>query len=303
MSKDQPISRTSPSQGSGSPEVTGLYEPDTGSIQYVVACPKTGQCAIVDPVLNFDPAHARCSTESAEELLRIVRQKGYDLRWILDTHPHADHLTASHWLREQTGVPAAIGAKTVEIAHLWEEYYNLPGEFDPGRDYDRLLEPGDSFRIGELDVRVMLSPGHTLGSITYVVGEDAAFVHDTFMHPDAGTARADFPGGSADELYTSLKALLDLPDRTRLFVGHDYGTKERDEPLWEATVAEQKAQNIHLAGGTSRADYVALREGRDKTLDLPDRMLFALQINLRGGRMPPPEADGRSYAKIPLNRF
>ena len=301
------VTRTDPSTGPTSPEVTGLHDAATGSIQYVVADPGTGKCALIDPVLDFHPAEARTGTENAEALLEIVAEKGLTVEWILDTHPHADHVTASHWLRGKTGAPGAIGARVPEIAEIWRELYNLPDAFDAARDYDRLFAEGEQFRIGDLDVQVWLSAGHTLGSVTYLVGTDAAFVHDTFMQPDSGTARADFPGGSATTLYESLKRILSLPDQTRLYVGHDYGTETRDEPAWMATVAEQRRDNIHIGSARGKAqsceDYLKLRTARDETLDLPDRMLFALQMNLRGGRLPPAEADGHRYAKIPLNRF
>lgn len=293
----------SPSKGPGSPDVTGVYEPDTGSIQYVVADPATKRAALVDVVLDFDPRHARTGTAAAEAVLEVVERDGLSVEWILDTHPHADHLMASAWLKERLGAPTAIGEKVKEIAALWEDFYHTPGAFDPERDFDRLFADGDTFSIGELPVRVMLSPGHTLGSITYVVGSDAALVHDTLMYPDSGTSRADFPGGSARELYRSLMAILALPDDTRLFVGHDYCGGGRSEPAWEATVAEHKANNKHLGGGTPEDEYVKIREERDATLPLPDRMLHALQVNLRGGRLPPAESDGRSYFKIPANRF
>ena len=295
--------KTSPSTGPGSASVTGFYDEPTGSICYVAADPQTGRCAIVDPVLGFDPAAARTETGMAEALLEHVRNEGLSVEWILDTHPHADHVTASDWLRGQTGAKNAIGARVPEIADLWRDFYNMPGRFDVARDYDRLFADGDSFAIGDLPVRVMLTAGHTLGSLSYVVGSDAAFVADTFMQPDAGTARADFPGGSAATLYRSLMAIVALPENTRLFVGHDYGTDARDEPEWESTVARQKGENIHIGGGVSCEDYVARRRDRDKTLGLPDRMLHALQLNLRAGRFPDPEDDGHSYLKIPLNRF
>jgi glyoxylase-like metal-dependent hydrolase (beta-lactamase superfamily II) len=297
------FSRTSPSTGPGSPSVTGFYEPDTGSVQYVVADPQTRKAALVDVVLNFDPAHARTDTGAAEDVLRFVEAEGLEIEWILDTHPHADHFMAAAWLKDRLGAPIAIGEKVKEIAALWAEYYNTPKAFDPERDFDRLFADGDTFTIGDLPVRVMLSPGHTLGSITYIVGSDAAMVHDTFMHVDAGTARADFPGGSARVLYHTLQDLLALPDETRLFVGHDYGAEGRDEPAWEATVAEHRAHNKHLGGGLDEESYVKLREERDATLALPDRMLYALQVNLRGGRLPPAEDDGYSYFRIPANRF
>lgn len=295
------LTRTSRSRGPGSPRVIGAHEPDTGSIQYVVIDDATGAAALIDVVLDFDPRAARTSTRSAEWALDTVRSEGLSLRWILDTHPHADHLMASAWLRERTGAATAIGENIREVAVLWREIYNLPDGFDVDRDFDRLLRDGEALPLGGLEVKVMLSPGHTLASVSYLVG-DAAFVHDTFMQPDAGTARADFPGGSARELYRSLRAILALPDETRLFVGHDYGTEDRPDPAWESTVAEQRDRNEHMGGGVSEAEFVSLREGRDATLKLPDRMLAALQVNLRGGRLPDPEADGRHYLKIPVDR-
>lgn len=297
------FTRTSPSTGPGSPEVTGFYDEDTGSVMYVAADPETKQAALIDIVLDFDPEAGRMRTDSAQEVLDFVESKGLTVTWVLDTHPHADHMMAAAWLKEKTGAPMAIGAKVREIAALWRDLYHLPDAFDPDRDFDRLFEDGESFRFGNLDVSVMLSPGHTLGSITYVIG-DAAFVHDTFMHVDAGTSRADFPGGSSADLYASLMAILDLPDETRLFVGHDYPpVDDREDPAWEATVAEHRKHNKHVGGGVSEAEYRKLRDDRDATLPLPDRMLFALQVNLRGGRLAPKEADGHSYFKIPANRF
>jgi len=296
------IRRTSPTNGPGSPEVTGLYEPETGSIQYVVSDPATSKAALIDVVRDFDPRSAATASRSAEAILDHVASRGLTIEWILDTHPHADHLMASAWLKDRIGAPNGIGEKIRGIARLWRDFYNLPDAFDPDVEFDRLFADGDTFEIGSLPVRVMLAPGHTLGSITYVVGDDAAFVHDTFMQPDAGTARADFPGGSAATLYESLQAILALPDHTRLFVGHDYGAKDRPDPAWESTVATQRADNIHL-GGTTKDAYVKLREARDETLPLPDRMLHVLQMNLRAGRPPEPEDDGRAYLKIPLDRF
>ncbi len=297
------LSRTSASKGAGSAEVTGFYDADTGSIQYLVSDPATRKAALIDPVLSFDPKSASTRTESVDTILRFAATEGLEIDWILDTHPHADHLMASSYLKDRLGKPNAIGEKIKEIAVLWRDYYNLPDAFEPDRDFDHLFADGDTFHIGSLPVRVMLSPGHTLGSISYVVGDDAAFVHDTFMQPDAGTSRADFPGGTADDLWNSLQALLSLPDDTRLFIGHDYGTKHRPGPEWESTVAEQRRHNIHIGGGALRKSYIERREARDKTLALPDRMLHVLQMNLRAGRAPDPEQDGHSYLKIPLNRF
>lgn len=297
------LSRTSPSTGPASPEVVGFHDAPTGSIQYLVIDPDTSKAALVDAVMSFDPAAARTSTEGVEAILRFAATEGVEIDRILDTHPHADHLMASASLAERLGVPNGIGEKVCEIAELWRNLYHLPDAFDPAQDFAQLFDDGDSFQIGNLPVRVMLTPGHTLGSVTYVVGCDAAFVNDTFMQPDVGTSRADFPGGDAGALYDSLQAILSLPDRTRLFVGHDYGTERRKSPAWESTVAEQRRHNTHIGGGVDRAAYIALREKRDATLDLPDRMLQVLQMNLRAGRAPAPEADGRSYLKVPLNRF
>jgi len=294
--------KDSPSRGPGSPRVVGFHEPDTGSCQYICIDPATRKAALIDVVLNFDPKAARTSTTHAQWALDFIAREGLDLEWILDTHPHADHFMAGAWLKAQTGVQQAIGVKVNEIAELWRDLYNMPQAFDPESDFDHLFADGDSFTIGEIDVRVMLSPGHTLGSVTYVAG-DAIFAHDTFMQPDAGTSRCDFPGGSARELYGSMQAILDHPDDHRIFIGHDYGTDDREEPAWESTVAEQRETNIHLGGGTPLDEYVALREKRDATLSLPTQMLHALQVNLRGGRLPPAEDDGHSYFKIPANRF
>ncbi len=294
--------QTSPSRGLRSPEVTGFYEPDTGSIQYVVSDPASKKAAVIDAVWNFDPRSARTDTHSADAILDHLRTRGLAVEWILDTHPHADHFMAAAYLKEKLGAAQAIGAKVRDIAQLWRGFYHLPHALDVEAAFDRLFADGDTFKIGGLDVRVMLSPGHTLGSITYVVGEDAAFVHDTLMFPDSGSSRADFPGGDAATLYRSIQAILALPPQTRLFVGHDY-CKDGRAPKWEATVAEQRRANIHVKDGVTQEQFVKLRTERDKTLALPDRMLHALQVNLRGGRLPEPESDGHSYFKIPANRF
>lgn len=299
----EPLIRHSPSQGPGSPDVWGVYDEPTGSVQYVAACPLTRTAALIDVVLGLDPKSYATDTTSMDAVLDLVAREGLTVQHVLDTHPHADHLMASARLREATGAPNAIGAKVREIAGLWRGLYNMPEAFDPDRDFDRLLEHGDTFAIGEMPTRVMLSPGHTLGSISYVVGDDAAFVHDTLMYSDMGTSRCDFPGGSAADLWDSVQAILALPEATRLFVGHDYGAEGRKEPMWEATVAEHLERNEHVHAGADRDAWISTREARDATLALPDRMLAALQINLRAGRLPEAEADGRRYLKMPLNRF
>ena len=299
---DERVVRHSPSRGAGSPDIWGIYEPDTGSIQYICADPATKKAALIDVVWNFDPSSFRTGTGSMEQVLGIVEEQGLTVEWVLDTHPHADHLMASAHLRERTGAPNAIGERVRRVAELWREIYHTPDAFDPDRDFDRLFADGDSFRIGELEARVMLSTGHTLASISYVVG-DAAFVHDTLMYPDSGTSRCDFPGGSTAELWDTIQNILALPPETRLFVGHDYGADGRDEPRWEATVAEHRAGNKHVKEGADREAWMKRRQERDATLSLPDRILAALQINLRGGRLPEAESDGRHYLKLPVDRF
>jgi glyoxylase-like metal-dependent hydrolase (beta-lactamase superfamily II) len=285
----------------GKPVVTGFFDPRTYSIQYVVADPATRRCAIVDPVLDYDEKSGSVATTHADRMLAFIAAEGLTLDWILDTHPHADHFSAAAYLKAKTGAPTAIGEKVRGVQTLWNGIYNWPDRAADGQPWDRLFADGDRFRIGDLEARVMFSPGHTLASITYVIG-DAAFVHDTLFMPDSGTARADFPGGSATDLWRSIQAILALPDETRLFTGHDYQPDGR--PLaYESTVAEQKARNTHVGNGRSEAEFVALRQARDATLPMPKLILHALQINTNGGRLPEPEANGTRYLKIPIGAF
>ncbi|MCR8547882.1 MBL fold metallo-hydrolase [Salipiger sp. P9] len=284
------------------PTVKSFWDEATGSWQYVFHDPATMKGAIVDPVWDYDPQAGATATTNAQKILDYVRETGIEIVWILDTHPHADHFSAAPWLKEKLGAPTAIGEKVTGVQKLWTGIYNLPGDVpQDGSQWDRLFADGDAFMVGEIPVKVMFSPGHTLASVTYVAG-DAAFVHDTFMMPDSGTSRADFPGGSSKELYGSLQRILALPDDTRLFVGHDYAPKGRAAQC-VATVAEHKAANIHLKDAPSEAEYRAVRDARDATLPLPKLMLAALQINIRGGRKPAAENNGRSYLKIPLDYF
>ncbi len=284
------------------PIVKSFWDTLTGSWQYVFHDPDTMKGAIVDPVLDFDPLAGATATANAEKILSYVQDTGIEIVWILDTHPHADHFSAAPWLGEKLGAPTAIGAKVTGVQKLWKDIYNLPDDFPVnGSQWDRLFEDGEEFMVGNVPVKVMFSPGHTLASITYVAG-DAAFVHDTLMMPDSGSSRADFPGGSSKALYDSIQAILALPDSTRIFVGHDYAPDGRD--AWcEATVAEHKASNIHFRGDPSEDTYRAVRDARDQTLPLPKLMLAALQVNIRGGRLPKSEGNGRSYLKLPLNYF
>lgn len=281
------------------PDVAAFHDPRTGSVQYVVSDPATGKCAIIDPVLDFDEKSGATATQNADRLLEHVEQNGLDLQWILDTHPHADHLSAADYLKRRTGAPTAIGAKVVDVQKLWAGIYNWPDLKTDGSQWDRLFADGDDFAIGSIPVRVMFSPGHTLASITYVVG-DAAFIHDTLFMPDGGTARADFPGGSAEALWTSIQAILSMPDGTRLFTGHDYLPGGR-EPRWQSTVVDQKRNNIHISTHVSQASFVAFRKQRDATLPMPMLILHALQVNINGGRLPEPEAQGKRYLKFPID--
>lgn len=282
------------------PAIESRFDRRTSSIQYIVADPVTRRCAIIDPVLDFDEKSGATATGNADALLAYVKEQGLAIEWILDTHTHADHFSAAYYLKTKTGAPTAIGAKVIEVQKLWQAIYNLPDLPADGSQWDRLFADGEAFRIGDLDARIMFSPGHTLASITYVIG-DAAFVHDTLFMPDSGTARTDFPGGDPHVQWRSIQAILALPGETRLFSGHDYQPDGR-EPRWESTVAAQKCENVHIAGKTE-AEFVKLRQDRDRTLPMPKLILHALQVNIRGGRLPQPGDDGRRYLKFPLNAF
>lgn len=283
------------------PVVTGFYEEETNSIAYVVADPATARCAIIDPVLGFDHACRGTNTGFADRMAAFVRDQGLTVEWILDTHPHADHFSAAPYLKEVFGAPTGIGEHVVTVQKIWKEIYHLPDFPADGSQWDRLFRDGERFRVGEIEVEVLFSPGHTAASVTYVVG-DAAFVHDTLFVPDSGTARADFPGGDAHALYRSIRRILALPPHTRLFTGHDYQPGGR-APRWESTVTEQRERNIHVHDGVTEDEFVRLREKKDRSLPFPALLLDALQVNIRGGRLPEPEANGVSYLKIPLNRF
>ena len=283
------------------PVVTGFYHEESNSIAYVAADPATGCCAIIDPVLDFDRACRGIHTTFADRLVAFVLQHGLTVEWILDTHPHADHFSAAPYLKGVFGAPTAIGEQVIRVQKIWKEIYDLPDFPADGSQWDRLFKDGERFQIGELDTEVIFSPGHTAASITYVIS-DAAFVHDTLFMPDGGTARADFPGGDARALYRSISRILELPPETRVFTGHDYQPGGR-EPKWESTIAEQLQQNIHFKDGVTEEAFVKARQERDRTLSFPALLLDALQINIRGGRLPEPEANGVSYLKIPLNYF
>lgn len=284
------------------PQVESFHDPATGTFSHLVYDHDGGHAAIIDPVMDFEPASARIAYDSARRLLDAAHAHSLAVEWILETHAHADHMSAAAWLREQTGAKVAIGRGITGVQARFKEIFNLEPDFPvDGRQFDRLFADGDEFRIGTLDARVIATPGHTEDSITYVVG-DAAFIGDTLFAPDTGTARADFPGGDAATLYRSLRRLLDLPADTRLFLCHDYPPAGRDATP-ATTVAEERASNVHLAGDVDEDTYVRLRTNRDASLPVPKLLLPALQVNIRGGALPPAEANGVRYLRIPLDRM
>jgi glyoxylase-like metal-dependent hydrolase (beta-lactamase superfamily II) len=294
------LSRSLSDRSTCSPQVDAFFERRTCSIQYVVSDPATRCCALIDPVLDYDEKSGSVATVSADALLAFVRDHDLTVEWILDTHPHADHFSACGYLKDRTGAKTAIGERIVDVQRLWKEIYNLPDSFTTdGSQWDRLFAEGDVLQIGTMDARVLFSPGHTLASITYVVG-DAAFIHDTLFMPDFGTARCDFPGGDARALWRTVQRILKLPDDTRLFPGHDYMPGGR-APAWESTVASQKAHNVHLLEARNEDEFAVLRRTRDAKLPMPKLILHALQVNMAGGRLPVPESNGVRYLKIPLD--
>ena len=294
------LTRLSADKQASSPQVDAFFERRTCSVQYVVSDPTTRVCALVDPVLDYDEKSGCTATVSADALLGFVDERDLTVEWILDTHPHADHLSAAGYLKDRTGAKTAIGEHVIDAQRLWKGIYNLPDEFaTDGSQWDRLFGDGDVFRIGGMEASVLFSPGHTMASITYVVG-DAAFIHDTLFMPDFGTARCDFPGGDARALWRSIHRILALPDGTRLFPGHDYMPGGRP-PAWESTVADQRLHNVHLAQAATEDEFAAFRKARDAKLPMPKVMLHALQVNIAGGRLPPPEQNGTRYIKIPLD--
>lgn len=287
----------------GSTAVRAFFDPATATISYVVHDPATMRGAIIDSVLDFDAASGRTSTASAEAILAHVRETGIAIDWLLETHAHADHLSAAPWLKEMTGGKIAIGEHIREVQAVFGDIFNVEPEFPrDGSSFDRLFADGDQFAIGELPVCVLHVPGHTPACVAYVIG-DVVFVGDTMFMPDYGSARADFPGGDARTLFRSLRRILDLPGETRLFLCHDYLTAERREHLWESSVAEQRAGNVHARDGVTEEEFAEFRQARDATLSMPTLLLPAVQVNIRAGQLPPAEANGVTYLKIPVDRI
>lgn len=285
------------------PKVKAFFDEATNTISYVVSDPSTKACAVVDSVLDYDPAAARTNTASADRIIQYVQEQQLRCEWVLETHVHADHVTAAPHIRKALGGRVGIGAHIRTVQRTFGNIFNVGQEFSQdGKQFDELFEEGDEFKIGELNVRVMHTPGHTPACLTYVI-EDAAFVGDTLFMPDYGTARADFPGGDARTLYRSVQKLYALPDETRLFLCHDYLSEGRDHHQWQTTVREQRQHNIHIHEGVDEDEFVTMREKRDATLGMPKLILPSIQINMRAGSFPPKEDNGMSYLKLPLNHF
>jgi len=285
------------------PVVTHFFDEPTNTFSYVVRDPDSHACAILDSVLDFDYAAGRTDVRSADAIIDFVQREGLEVEWILETHVHADHLSAAPYLHDKLGGKTGIGAHITEVQEIFGKAFNAGTEFArDGSQFDRLFAEGDTFRIGNLEGRVLHTPGHTPACLTYVIG-DAAFVGDTLFMPDYGTARCDFPGGDARTLYRSIQKVLALPPETRLFLCHDYKAPGRDEYAYQTTVAEQRRDNIHVHEGTSEEAFVKMRTERDATLGMPRLILPSVQVNMRAGHFPPAEDNGQVYLKVPLDRF
>jgi len=283
------------------PTVHAFFDEATNTLTYVVQEPEGRACAVIDSVLDFDYASGRTDTRSADAVVSFITAQGLDLQWILETHVHADHLSAAPYIQDRVGGQIGIGERITVVQETFGKVFNEGTRFQrDGSQFDRLFRDGDSVMIGQMRGDVMHTPGHTPACLTYVIG-DAAFVGDTLFMPDFGTARCDFPGGSAETMFDSVQRILALPDATRIFVGHDYKAPGREVYAWESTVGDQKARNVHVGAGKSRADFVALRTARDATLAMPRLIIPSLQINMRAGHMPEAEENGVSYLKVPLN--
>ena len=284
-----------------SPDVHAFFDEATNTITYVVADPQGSSCAVIDSVLDFDYASGRTDTRAADTVIAHIRAHALKLEWILETHVHADHLSAAPYLAEALGGKLGIGALITVVQDTFGKVFNEGTGFArDGSQFDRLFKDGDNIMIGQMRGAVMHTPGHTPACLTYVIG-DAAFVGDTLFMPDFGTARCDFPGGSAAVMYDSIQRILALPDATRIFVCHDYKAPGRDEYAWETTVGAQKALNKHIGAGRPKAEFVAMRQARDATLGMPRLIIPSLQVNMRAGHMPEPEDNGTAYLKVPLN--
>ena len=282
------------------PHVQGFFDEATNALSYVVRDPASSACAIIDPVLDIDYAAGHISHESADHIISYVKEHGLTVEWLIETHVHADHISAAHYIKGKLGGRIGIGHNVTKVQAIFGEIFNETDGFSrDGSQFDHLFQDGEGYRIGGLTGHAMDTPGHTPACMTHVIG-DAAFVADTIFMPDGGTARADFRGGGARALYRSIQRILELPDATRVFVCHDYKPNGR-EPRWETSIGEERRNNIHLASNPSEDEFVAMREARDATLPMPRLILPSLQINMRAGTMPPPDKDGRIFLKVPIN--
>lgn len=283
------------------PQIEAFFDPSTHTVSYVVADAATGECAIIDSVLDFDPKAGRTATRSAQRIVEYVRRRGLRTRWILETHAHADHLSAAQYLKRTLGGTVAIGEHITDVQRIFAKVFNLEAGFAPdGSQFDQLLRDGGTLMIGGIPASVMHTPGHTPACVTYLIG-NTAFVGDTLFMPDYGTARADFPGGDARTLYRSIQKILALPPDTRLFMCHDYGAPGRADFAWESTVQEERRANVHVKVGTEEDAFVAMRTGRDASLEMPTLILPSVQVNIRAGNLPPPEDNGVRYLKTPVD--
>lgn len=285
------------------PEVKAFFDEATFTVSYVVRDPNSESAAVIDSVLDYDSKSGRTDTRSADKIIAYVKGNNLNVEWLLETHAHADHLSAAPYIQKEVGGTTAIGAQITEVQDVFAKIFNVEKGFQTdGRQFEYLLEDGEEFKIGGVTLRAMHTPGHTPACMTYVT-EGAAFVGDTLFMPDFGTARADFPGGDARTLYKSIQKVLALPDETTLYMCHDYKAPGRDEFAWVTSVAEQKAANVHVGAGRSEDEFVAMREARDATLEMPTLILPSVQVNIRAGEMPPEEDNGVSYLKIPINQL
>ncbi len=283
------------------PDIKAFFDTDTNTVSYVVSDPETRRCAVIDSVLDYDPASGRTSTASADALIAYVKERQLTVDWMLETHAHADHLSAAPYIQEKLGGTLAIGENIKVVQGVFGKIFNAGTEFQrDGSQFDRLFAEGDTFKVGRIEAHVLHTPGHTPACLTYVIG-DGAFVGDTLFMPDYGSARCDFPGGDARTLYRSVRKIFELPPETRLFMCHDYLPEGRRDYVWETTVAEQRAGNIHLRDGISEDEFVAMRTARDATLGMPRLILPSVQVNMRAGHLPEPDDNGVSYLKIPVN--
>ena len=285
------------------PDITSFFDEATNTISYIVCDPNGSACAIIDSVLDFDFASGRTDTRSADKLINFVKENKLDVQWLLESHVHADHLSAAPYIQMEVGGKIGIGSHITDVQETFGKIFNEGTEFQrDGSQFDKLFVEGDTFHIGQLRGDVLHTPGHTPACMTYVIG-DAAFVGDTLFMPDFGTARCDFPGGSSENLFSSIQKILTLPNATRIFVGHDYKAPGREHYAWETTVGEQKKKNIHIKSGKSKEDFVKLRDERDAKLAMPKLIVPSLQINMRAGNMPEPDEQGDVFLKVPINKM